>query len=53
VYLGKRIWIAQTLLIEGVSRCPTPTLMITLNYVIFSKVRVSVVFGVRVYVCAS
>jgi len=50
------ISVALTLLIEGVSRCPTcvcptPILAITLNYVIFSKFYQCQ--RVRVCVCAS
>ena len=57
--------VARTLVIEGVSQCPTrvvsntdtsPTIVITLNCILFSKFyrcrRVSVVFSVRVYVRA-
>jgi len=52
-----RTSVAPTLLIEGVSQCPTPILVITLKYNIFSKFyrcwRVSVVSGVRVSLRAS
>ena len=45
---------ARTHLGLGSSRCPTPTLLITLNYVIFSQITDGIgVSGVRVRIRAS